>query len=123
MTWQDEIRNHSCSLCPIPESAERACVRGAGKRSTKIMIVGEAPGAREDETHQAFVGPAGQLLTTLLTEVGISREDCYITNAVKCRPPGNATPSRSETKVCGSTYLAEEIRVLDPPLILSLGNT
>jgi DNA polymerase-1 len=87
------------------------------------MIVGEAPGAREDETHKAFVGPAGQLLTSLLEEIGLTRNDCYITNAVKCRPVGNDTPGRAETKICRSTYLAAEIQVLDPPFILSLGNT
>jgi DNA polymerase-1 len=96
---------------------------GTGSRKAEIMIVGEAPGAREDETHAAFVGPAGQLLTSLLEEVGISRDQCYITNAAKCRPPGNATPSRGEAKVCANTYLSEEVARVAPAHILTLGNT
>lgn len=87
------------------------------------MIVGEAPGAREDEQHRAFVGPAGKLLDTLLGEAGLSRDDCYITNAVKCRPPDNATPSRAEVKACAS-FLADEIQATSGPrVILALGNT
>jgi DNA polymerase-1 len=87
------------------------------------MIVGEAPGAREDETHRAFVGAAGQLLTELLTGVGISREDCFITNAAKCRPDNNRTPTRQEAKVCSSTYLLQEIEAVQPTHLLALGNT
>lgn len=123
MTWQDSIRNADCTLCPLHEGAEYVCLMGSGSKQAKIMIVGEAPGAREDATHQAFVGAAGKLLTELLEEVGISREECYITNAVKCRPPGNATPSRSEAKICSNAYLAEEVSRLSPSYILSLGNT
>jgi uracil-DNA glycosylase family 4 len=123
MTWQDKIRNAQCSLCPLHEGAEYVCLMGTGSRKSRIVIVGEAPGAREDETHQAFVGAAGQLLTSLLEDVGISRADCYITNAVKCRPVGNATPSRAEAKVCSNTYLTEEILRVEPTHLLSLGNT
>jgi DNA polymerase-1 len=96
---------------------------GTGPIDSDIMIVGEAPGAREDETHQAFVGPAGRLLTSLLEDAGIARDKCYITNAVKCRPPGNATPSRGEAKTCSETYLSEEISRVSPAYVLSLGNT
>lgn len=123
MTWQDKIRDPNCELCSLHEEAEYVCLMGSGKRKSGIMIVGEAPGAREDETHRAFVGPAGQLLTELLEGVGISRENCYITNAVKCRPPGNATPSRSEAKICSSTYLTAEVERVGPTHILALGNT
>lgn len=123
MSWQDKLRRPDCTLCPLHEDAEYVCLMGSGSRKSKIMIVGEAPGAREDETHQAFVGAAGQLLTELLEAVGIERSECYITNAVKCRPPGNRTPTRAEAKVCSTTYLAEEMERLGPALVLSLGNS
>ena len=122
MNWKDKIRNADCTDCPLHESAEYVCLMGSGKRSAKVMVVGEAPGAREDETHAAFVGQAGQLLTKLLEEAGFKRDDCYITNAVKCRPPENATPKRGEVKACAQ-YLAEEIDQVDPEIIIGLGNT
>lgn len=123
MNWKDKVRNEDCELCPLHKDAQYVCLMGSGTRKASIMIVGEAPGAREDETHRAFVGPAGQLLTELLEGVGIQREDCYITNAVKCRPPGNANPSRSEAKICSNTYLTEEVDRVGPTHILALGNT
>lgn len=122
MNWQDKIRNPKCELCPLHKDADHVCLMGSGKRSAKLMIVGEAPGAREDEQHRAFVGPAGKLLDTLLEEMGLSRDDCYITNAIKCRPPDNETPGRSEVKEC-VRYLADEIEQVQPQIILSLGNT
>ena len=90
MSFQDKIRNPECTMCPLHESAEYVCLMGSGSKKAEIMIVGEAPGAREDESHTAFVGQAGKLLTELLDEVEISRGDCYITNAVKCRQIGRA---------------------------------
>jgi uracil-DNA glycosylase family 4 len=95
---------------------------GSGSKKATIMIVGEAPGAREDEKHTAFVGPAGKLLTELLEAEEILRDDCYITNAVKCRPSENATPSRQDVKAC-LPYLATEIGQVQPQIIISLGNT
>jgi uracil-DNA glycosylase family 4 len=86
------------------------------------MIVGEAPGEREDETHKAFVGPSGRLLTELLSEVGISRQDCYITNVAKCRPPSNRTPSRQEVKTCVDAYFWAEWDQIQPEYVLVLGN-
>src|SRR6266576_398461 len=123
MGWQDKIRNPDCTLCPLHESAEFVCLMGTGRRKADMMIVGEAPGAREDEEHAAFVGPAGAFLTELLEKVGISREEVYITNAVKCRPPGNVTPSPAEIKVCTAAYLTREIEAVRPSLVLALGNT
>jgi uracil-DNA glycosylase family 4 len=123
VSWQNKIRDPDCTLCPLHEDAEYVCLMGSGSKKSTIMIVGEAPGAREDEQHAAFVGPAGQLLTELLEGVGLSRDECYITNAVKCRPHNNATPSRAEAKICSSTYLAAEIRRVSPDFILPLGNT
>jgi uracil-DNA glycosylase family 4 len=121
--WKDKIRNPNCTLCPLHEGAQHVCLMGSGSRKSKIMIVGEAPGEREDDSAQAFVGPAGRLLTEVLEKAGISRDDCYITNAVKCRPPNNRQPTPGEAKVCGSTYLSEEISRVGPTHILALGNT
>lgn len=121
--WRDKIRNPNCELCPLHEDAEHVCLMGDGPRRAKVMVVGEAPGAREDDEHRAFVGPAGQLLDKTLKEAGIEREDCYITNAAKCRPPDNRTPTRGETKTCSSTYLARELEKVRPPYVLILGNS
>jgi len=96
---------------------------GSGPRKAEVMIVGEAPGAREDEKHRAFVGPAGQLLDEVLEEASLSREDCYVTNVAKCRPPDNRTPERSEIKTCVSGYFWEEVDRVKPDFILLLGNS
>lgn len=123
MSWKDKIRNADCELCPLHEEAEHVCLMGSGKQSAKVMLIGEAPGRREDEKHRAFVGPSGKLLDELLAEAGIKRSDCYITNVAKCRPPGNRTPSKSEIKVCVSTYLEQEISRVQPEVIVVLGNS
>lgn len=121
--WKDKIRNPDCELCPLHQEAEHVCLMGAGSRKSKIMIVGEAPGEREDESAQAFVGPAGRLLTEVLESVGLSREECYITNAAKCRPPNNRQPTPGEIKICSTTYLSAEIHRVRPDYILVLGNS
>jgi DNA polymerase-1 len=123
LSWQDKIRDKKCKLCPLYKSADHVCLMGTGPKKAEIMIVGEAPGAREDETHQAFVGPAGQLLRQELQRAGIDPEECYITNVVKCRPPDNRTPELAELKMCGSTYLSQEIAKVRPRWILLLGNS
>lgn len=87
------------------------------------MVVGEAPGAREDESHQAFVGPAGRLLRDSLRDVGIDPEECYITNAAKCRPPDNRTPDWSEIKTCRDLYFWREWDRVQPDYVLVLGNS
>jgi uracil-DNA glycosylase family 4 len=123
VSWQDKIRDPDCTLCPLHEEAEHVCLMGSGSRKSRIMVVGEAPGAREDESHQAFVGPAGRLLRDSLVAVGISPEDCYITNAAKCRPPDNRTPEWSEIKVCRDAYFWQEFEAVDPDYLLLLGNS
>lgn len=122
MNWKDDIRNPKCKLCPLHKGAQYVCLMGSGKRKVELMIVGEAPGAREDEKHRAFVGPAGRLLDELLAEAGFNRDECYITNAVKCRPPDNDTPGRAEVKAC-ATYLQREVEEVQPTVVLGLGNT
>lgn len=123
MSWKDKIRNPDCELCPLHESAEHVCLMGWGTRKAEVMIVGEAPGAREDDTAQAFVGPAGQLLDKLLGFAGLERSDCYITNVCKCRPPDNRTPEPAEIKTCVTNYLIQEIEKVNPRWILLLGNS
>ncbi len=123
MSWKDKIRNADCELCPLHEDAEHVCLMGSGKRSARVMLVGEAPGRREDEEHRAFVGPSGKLLDELLGEAGLKRSDCYITNVNKCRPPNNRTPKKPEIKVCTETYLAKEIERVAPEVIVVLGNS
>lgn len=123
MNWKDKIRDANCELCPLHAEAQHVCLMGSGSRKSEIMIIGEAPGEREDASHEAFVGPSGKLLTELLEEAGIAREDCYITNVAKCRPPSNRQPEPAEIKVCVSEYLSKEFEKVDPRWVLLLGNS
>jgi DNA polymerase len=109
-----------CTKCPLHESRTLA-VPGDGKRSAKVMIIGEAPGRDEDKSGHPFVGAAGRFLNEVLEGTGIDREDIFITNAVKCRPPGNRTPKRDEVDTCTSNYLFEQIELINPKLIMLLG--
>lgn len=115
------IRNPSCKLCSLSETARTVCLMGHGPTPCDIMIVGEAPGYREDDMGQPFQGKAGQLLDEMLGEVGLSRDGVYITNAVRCRPPDNRTPTRKEITSCG-IYLAREIAKVKPKFVLVLGS-
>jgi DNA polymerase len=85
------------------------------------MFIGEGPGYHEDQQGEPFVGAAGQLLTTLLGEIRLRREDVYICNVIKCRPPGNRDPLPDEIEAC-RPYLTEQIRLVDPRIIVTLGN-
>lgn len=85
------------------------------------MVIGEAPGADEDASGRPFVGKAGQLLTKMLAAIGLAREDVFIGNVLKCRPPGNRPPAPDEVAAC-RPFLEEQLRLLDPELILLLGN-
>jgi uracil-DNA glycosylase family 4 len=114
-------RDPNCSKCGLCESAETVCLLGVGDRKAKIMIIGEAPGQREDEEGEPFVGKSGDLLTDWLHLRGVERDEVYITNAVHCRPPNNRTPSKKEMRACKS-WLMAEIQVVQPEFILSLGN-
>lgn len=123
MTWQGKIRNPNCTLCPLHESAQHVCLMGTGPKKAKIMVLGEAPGYREDEEHMAFVGTSGQLLRDELRRAGILPEHLYISNVTKCRPPDNRTPSRTEARLCADTYLVQELEAVDPDFVLLLGNS
>ncbi len=114
---QDLYKN--CQKCPLA-SGRTSFVYGAGAADTDIMIVGEGPGAEEDKLGLPFVGQAGQLLTKMLAAIQINREDIYITNIVKCRPPDNRNPAASEAEAC-LPYLIEQIDMIKPRVILLLG--
>ena len=112
-------RIRACTSCPLHATRTQA-VPGYGPVTARIMAVGEAPGETEDREGKPFVGSAGQLLTRLLEEVGLDRRDIYITNTLKCRPPGNRDPEQSEVDAC-SHFLDEQIAMLQPDVILVLG--
>src|SRR5919206_4963198 len=109
-----------CTKCPLWESRTLA-VPGDGKYSSKVMIIGEAPGKEEDESGHPFVGSAGRYLDHVLEGTGIDRSEFFITNVCKCRPPQNRTPKRLEVETCTSNYLFEQIELINPKLIMLLG--
>lgn len=109
-----------CLRCALGES-RHSLVFGEGNSQAEIMLVGEAPGAKEDESGRPFVGPAGRILNKILEEVGIRREDVYITGVVKCRPPQNRLPKREEVAAC-VPFLAKQIEILQPKIIVCLGS-
>jgi DNA polymerase len=96
-------------------------VPGDGKASARVMLIGEAPGREEDESGHPFVGAAGRFLDHVLEGSGIDRDDLFITNIVKCRPPNNRTPRVGEVETCTSNYLFEQIEIINPALIALLG--
>jgi uracil-DNA glycosylase family 4 len=112
----------ACERCPLHLTAGRVCILGTGPKRADVMIVGEAPGRREDETGKPFQGQAGALLDEMLLDAGLRRADVYVTNAVHCRPPDNVTPKKKEIVACKS-WLDEEIRRVKPKYVLLLGNT
>jgi DNA polymerase len=113
----DEVR--ACTKCPLSARRNHA-VPGEGNALSDVLLVGEGPGAREDTTGRPFVGPAGQLLTELLHAIGWERADVFITNVVKCRPPGNRDPEPDEIASCAA-YLDRQERALDPAVVVTLG--
>lgn len=114
-------RAGDCQLCALAEGRTQV-VFGAGSPNAQLMFVGEAPGAEEDRQGLPFVGRSGKLLDRLLAEeMGLSREQCYITNVVKCRPPGNRNPTPAEVAAC-HPYLEEQLDLIDPAVVVTLGN-
>lgn len=111
----------SCRRCALCENRTHV-VFGEGRALADLMLIGEAPGEVEDQTGRPFVGPAGQLLTKILESAGISREEVYITNVVKCRPPGNRVPTKEEMAACWE-WLSAQIGLIRPKIIVTLGNT
>jgi DNA polymerase len=108
-----------CTRCRLSESRTKA-VPGEGPKNVKIMFVGEGPGFHEDRQGRPFVGAAGQYLEELLAAIGMTREEVYITNVVKCRPPENRDPRPDEIEAC-RPYLDRQIEMLQPQMIVTLG--
>lgn len=109
-----------CARCPLAETRTKA-VFGAGNADADLMFVGEAPGAEEDRQGLPFVGRAGQLLSELLGGIGLTREDVFICNVLKSRPPGNRDPLPAEIEAC-QPYLWRQIELIQPRVIVTLGN-
>ena len=109
----------ACTKCALHKTRTRA-VPGQGHPHPRILFVGEAPGEEEDRQGLSFVGPAGQLLTQMIEAMGFKREDVFIANILKCRPPGNRTPLPDERAAC-LPYLREQIAALKPDAIVALG--
>jgi uracil-DNA glycosylase family 4 len=120
LEWPElESRVACCTRCVLHETRTRT-VFGAGNRTADWLIIGEAPGADEDRQGEPFVGRAGQLLTAMLAAIGCRREEVYITNILKCRPPGNRDPLPAEVACCHD-YLERQIDLVAPGLILVVG--
>jgi DNA polymerase len=113
-----EIQN--CMKCPLGATRTRF-VFGSGSQTAGIMLIGEAPGFHEDQQGVPFVGAAGNLLNKVLAQVGLVREEIYIANVLKCRPPNNRTPLRSEVESC-KPYLMRQIELINPRVIGTMGN-
>ena len=120
LEWRKLIEEiASCRKCDLYKYRKNP-VPGEGRLDADIMFVGEAPGAQEDEMGRPFVGAAGKLLTELIESIGLKREDVYITNVIKCRPPNNRDPTDKEIEAC-SPYLIRQIQLIKPKIIVALG--
>jgi DNA polymerase len=111
-----------CTRCPLAYAGRHKIVFADGDPSARLMFVGEGPGADEDAQGLPFVGKAGQLLNNMITAMGLKREEVYIANIVKCRPPGNRTPEFVEATTC-SQFLVKQIDIVRPKVIVALGST
>jgi uracil-DNA glycosylase len=109
-----------CTRCVLHKQGRKQIVFGVGNPRADLMFIGEAPGADEDEQGEPFVGRAGQLLNNMIKAMGLRREDVYIANIIKCRPPGNRTPERDECETC-SPFLMRQIEAIKPKVIVALG--
>jgi DNA polymerase len=110
-----------CVKCPELAAARQTVVFGAGNADADLMFVGEAPGANEDRVGLPFVGQAGKLLDKLLGEIGMSREEVFVVNVLKCRPPNNRDPHPVEIENC-QDYLMRQIELIEPRVVATLGN-
>jgi uracil-DNA glycosylase len=109
-----------CTRCPLHKQGRKQIVFGTGNPYADLMFVGEAPGADEDIQGEPFVGRAGQLLNNMIAAMGLRREDVYIANVIKCRPPGNRTPEPGECAIC-SPFLLRQIEAIQPKALVALG--
>lgn len=111
---------HDCTRCSLAEGRTNV-VFGSGSEDADVMIVGEGPGRQEDEEGVPFVGRSGKLLESLLAEIDLRRDEVYIANVVKCRPPGNRDPRPDEIDACKG-YLRRQMQLIDPAVVVTLGN-
>jgi len=109
-----------CTRCRLSKQGRKQIVFGVGNPKADLMFIGEAPGADEDQQGEPFVGRAGQLLNNMIKAMGLRREDVYIANIIKCRPPGNRMPERDECETC-SPFLMRQISAIRPKAIVALG--
>jgi len=109
-----------CTKCELHRSRKKA-VPGEGPTHAEIMFIGEGPGFHENEQGRPFVGAAGKFLDQLLEQAGVTRADVWITNVVKCRPPGNRDPLPDEIETCTGNYLQHQIEIVNPSIIVTLG--
>jgi DNA polymerase len=109
-----------CKKCELHQGRTKA-VPGEGPTHAEIMFIGEAPGASEDKQGRPFVGASGRFLNELLARAGVNREEVWIANVVKCRPPGNRDPKPVEVETCTTNYLDNQIRIVNPQIIVTLG--
>jgi uracil-DNA glycosylase len=109
-----------CTRCRLHKQGRKQIVFGVGNPSADLMFIGEAPGADEDQQGEPFVGRAGQLLTNMIKAMGLEREQVYIANIIKCRPPNNRTPERDECETC-SPFLMRQVATIKPKVIVALG--
>jgi DNA polymerase len=118
----DRTELSSCTRCALSLTRRRVVI-GSGPQGPALMVVGEAPGRSEDEGGEPFIGASGRLLFRLIEEeVGLARAQCFVTNVVKCRPPGNRTPKREELEACRPWFDAQ-LADVKPGAVLALGNT
>jgi DNA polymerase len=111
----------TCTRCPLAEGRTQV-VFGVGNPGAELLFVGEGPGREEDLAGEPFVGRSGKLLDRLVAEeIGVTRAECYIANVVKCRPPDNRNPAPNEIEAC-RPYLEEQIRLINPAVVVTLGN-
>jgi DNA polymerase len=116
----DEEEVRGCTRCALCDGRTQT-VFGQGSPAARLVFVGEGPGQEEDRQGLAFVGKAGQLLTRMIQAMGLSRDDVFICNVVKCRPPNNRTPTADEMLAC-SPFLWRQLRIIDPEVIVALGS-
>jgi uracil-DNA glycosylase family 4 len=110
-----------CALCPLATQGRRQVVFGVGDSNANLMFIGEGPGEQEDLQGEPFVGRAGKLLTQLIEGIGLTRDDVYIANVVKCRPPGNRDPLPVEIDAC-APWLDRQLELIRPKIVVTLGN-
>lgn len=122
LSWEELMAQiRGCARCPL-HARRTNVVPGEGLNRTGLMFIGEGPGQQEDLQGRPFVGPAGQLLTQMIAAIGLAREDVYIANIVKCRPPGNRVPTQEEAEAC-LPFLRAQVAFLRPRILVALGAT